>query len=60
LKRIIEGIAAGRQGGINTIIDATTFDLGRDVTTLAEVSRKTGFNIIACAGWWMNLPQEFV
>jgi phosphotriesterase-related protein len=57
LDRIIEGIAAAKQGGVDTIIDATTFDLGRDVAILAEVSRKTGVNIIACTGWWMNLPQ---
>jgi phosphotriesterase-related protein len=57
LDRIIEGIAAAKQGGVGTIIDATTFDLGRDVAVLAEVGRKTGVNIIACTGWWMNLPQ---
>jgi phosphotriesterase-related protein len=57
LDRIIAGIAAAKQGGVGTIIDATTFDLGRDVAVLAEVSRKTGVNIIACTGWWMNLPQ---
>ncbi|HSW57750.1 MAG TPA: hypothetical protein VLH15_05075 [Dehalococcoidales bacterium] len=57
LDRIIEGVSAARQGGVDTIIDATTFDLGRDVVTLAEVSRRTGVNIIACTGWWMNHPQ---
>jgi phosphotriesterase-related protein len=55
--RIIEGITAAKQGGVDTIIDATTFDLGRDVAVLAEVSRKTRVNVIACTGWWMNLPQ---
>lgn len=57
LDRIIEGITAAKQGGVDTIIDATTFDLGRDVTILAEISHKTKVNIIACTGWWMNLPQ---
>lgn len=57
LERIIDGVNAAKQGGVNTIIDATTFDLGRDVSALAEVSRKTGVNIIACTGWWMNHPQ---
>ncbi len=57
LDRIVDGIAAARQGGVATIVDATTFDLGRDVAVLAEVSRKTNVNIIACTGWWMNLPQ---
>jgi len=57
LDRIIDGIAAAKQGGIDTIIDATTFDLGRDVSLLAEIARRTNVNIIACTGWWMNLPQ---
>ncbi len=34
------------------MVDATTLDLGRDVNVLAEVSRKSGVNIICCAGWW--------
>jgi phosphotriesterase-related protein len=57
LDRIVDGIAAAKKGGVDTIIDATTFDLGRDVSLLAEIARKTNVNIIACTGWWMNLPQ---
>jgi len=57
LDRIIDGVAAAKQGGVDTIIDATTFDLGRDVSLLAEISRRTKVNIIACTGWWMNLPS---
>jgi phosphotriesterase-related protein len=57
LDRIIDGVAAAKQGGVDTIIDATTFDLGRDVSLLAEIARRTNVNIIACTGWWMNLPQ---
>jgi phosphotriesterase-related protein len=56
LERIVEKIAEAKKGGVDTIIDATTFDLGRDVNILAEVSRQTGVNIIACSGWWMSLP----
>jgi phosphotriesterase-related protein len=56
LDRIIEGATAAKQGGVDTIIDATTFDLGRDVSLLAEISRRTKVNIIASTGWWMNLP----
>jgi phosphotriesterase-related protein len=55
--RIIDGIAAAKQEGVDTIIDATTFDLGRDVSLLTEIARRTRVNIIACTGWWMNLPQ---
>jgi phosphotriesterase-related protein len=57
LDRIISGIIAAKNGGVDTIIDATTFDLGRDVSILAEISRRTKVNIVACTGWWMNYPQ---
>jgi phosphotriesterase-related protein len=58
LDRIIEGISEAMKGGVNSIVDATTFDLGRDVSVLAEVSRRTNVNIIACTGWWMNPPEH--
>ena len=57
-ERIMEGVAEAKKGGVDTIIDATPFDLGRDVSFLAEVSRRTGVNIIACSGWWMDLPPH--
>ncbi len=57
MERIVAGIAEAKKGGVDTIVDATPFDLGRDVSFLAEVSRRTDVNIIACSGWWMNLPS---
>lgn len=51
---IIKGLNEAKAGGIKTLVDATTLDLGRDVNLLAEVSRITGVNIIACTGWWME------
>jgi phosphotriesterase-related protein len=57
MDKIVEGIIKAREGGVNTIVDATTFDLGRDVSFLAEISKRTGVNIIACSGWWMRTPE---
>jgi len=57
MDKIIAGISDSKKGGVDTIIDATTFDLGRDAAALAEISRRTKVNIIACTGWWMNTPQ---
>lgn len=57
MERITNGLTQAKQGGIATIVDATTLDLGRDVTVLAEASRLTGVNIIACAGWWLDTPR---
>lgn len=52
MDRIIEGLQKAKAGGIQTVVDATTLDLGRSVGVLAEASRRTGVNIICCTGWW--------
>ncbi|MFC1977018.1 phosphotriesterase [Chloroflexota bacterium] len=54
MNHIVEGLTTAKAGGIDTVVDATTLDLGRDVNVLAEASRRTGVNIIACTGWWME------
>lgn len=55
-KRIIKGLTAAKKAGVDTIVDADTFDLGRDVRILADVSKTTGVNVICCSGWYINLP----
>jgi phosphotriesterase-related protein len=57
MDHIISGVTTAKNGGVDTIIDATTFDLGRDVSKLAEIAQRTNVNIIACTGWWMNVPE---
>lgn len=54
--RILQGLIEAKNGGIDTIVDATTLDLGRDVKLLSEVSRQSGVNIIVCTGWWLEEP----
>ncbi|MFC1981899.1 phosphotriesterase [Chloroflexota bacterium] len=56
MDRIVARLTQAKEGGIDTIVDATPHDLGRDVTLMAEVSRRSGVNIIACTGWWLDFP----
>ena len=58
-ERIIKGLTFAKEAGINTIVDADTFDLGRAVKILAEVSKLSGVNIICCSGWFGELPEYF-
>ena len=58
-ERIMKGLTSAREAGINTIVDADTFDLGRSVKILAEVSKLSGVNIICCSGWFGELPGYF-
>ena len=55
--RAIESLKAAKAGGIDTMIDATTFDLGRKAEFLAKVSEASGVNIINATGWWLDVPR---
>jgi phosphotriesterase-related protein len=52
-------LRAALADGVHTIVDATPFDLGRDVTLLAEVSQRSGVHIIAATGHWL-LPTPLM
>ncbi len=57
MERIVSRLSQARAGGIDTIVDASTFDLGREVKVMAAASRLSGINIIAVTGWWMEIPR---
>jgi phosphotriesterase-related protein len=57
MDRIVHELTRAKEGGIDTIVDTTTIDLGRDVTLLAKASSLSGINIIACTGWWLDIPR---
>lgn len=59
MERAVEDLKRARAGGVDTILDATTLDLGRDINLIAEASRLSGVNIIACSGWWLDVPRFF-
>jgi len=46
----VEKLKLVRAAGVSTIVDLTTYDVGRDIRFLEEVSRKSGLNMIACTG----------
>ena len=49
---------AGNEG-VQTIVDVTTLDLGRDIRLTEDVSRRTGVNVIAATGFWVDIPRIF-
>lgn len=48
--RAVAALKVIRGAGVATIVDLTTYDVGRDIRFLQEVSRKSGLNIIAATG----------
>ena len=53
----IKSLKQAKLDGVDTIIDATTFDLGREPHLLALASRESGVNIINATGWWLDVPR---
>lgn len=56
LDTAVWALTQAREGGVSTFLDATTLDLGRDVNLLAEAASRSGLNIIATTGWWLDIP----
>lgn len=59
IERVVDALKKAKEGGIDTIVDATTLDLGRNIKLLMEASERSGINIIACTGWWLDIPRYF-
>ena len=55
--KAIACLTAAKASGIDTMIDATTFDLGRNPELLRTVSAASGVNIINVTGWWLDVPR---
>lgn len=58
-RNTIRELQEAKDGGIDTVIDLTTPDLGRDVEFVRDVAQASGMNIVACTGIWLDLPRSF-
>ena len=56
-QRAIEALKQAKAAGIDTFVDATTHDLGRDPDLLQTVSAASGVNIVNVTGWWLDVPR---
>ncbi|MBO0885544.1 MAG: phosphotriesterase-related protein [Mycobacterium sp.] len=52
-------LAEAKAGGVDSIIDLSTLDLGRNVGMCAQVSRDSGVNIVVATGFWRDIPRLF-
>lgn len=54
----VRKLTAARAAGVGSLLDHTTYDLGRDPLLLRDLAETTGVNIIATTGAWVN-PARF-
>lgn len=61
--KAVEWIEAAKEHGLETIVEPTCMDLGRDVGLMQRVAKSTGINIVACTGiygaHYKTIPQHF-
>ena len=43
-----------KREGVDTIVDVTTVDTGRDIRLIEEVARRSGIQIVAATGHWLE------
>ena len=55
----VSQLTEAHQGGVRSMIDMTTFDLGRDIAMLEEVSRRSGVQIVLTTGTHRYMPRGF-
>ena len=55
----IAAMTAVYADGVRTIVDVSTFDLGRDVNLIREVSEGSGMQIIVATGNHVAVPRPF-
>ena len=53
----VEKLGEAHREGVQTYVDVTTMDLGRDIHILNEVARQSHVHIIAATGIWLDIPR---
>jgi len=59
IAKAVKELRYAKQQGLHTIVDATPFNLGRDIWLLREVAEKSGVNIIASTGFY-HVDEPFL
>jgi phosphotriesterase-related protein len=57
--QIVRELREAHAGGVETIIELSTIDLGRDVDLMARASRESRVNIVVATGLWLDIPRIF-
>src|SRR6478672_6975759 len=58
-RNAVQELTEAKAGGVDTIIDLTTPDLGRDVPFVRDVASEAGINVVVATGIWRDVPRSF-
>jgi phosphotriesterase-related protein len=57
IRKSVEALRAAKAAGVDTMVDLTTFDLGRDVRLTEEIVRQADVQVIPGTGMWLTPPR---
>ncbi|HIF72611.1 MAG TPA: phosphotriesterase-related protein [Dehalococcoidia bacterium] len=55
----IRQLSEAKAEGVDTIIDLSTMDLGRDVRVIEAVAKGSEMTIVVATGTWLDVPRSF-
>jgi phosphotriesterase-related protein len=58
--KAVDSLKALKDEGVDTLIDLSPYDGGRDIRLIEEVSRKSGMQIVACTGQHLFAPPSVI
>ena len=59
IDQIVGSLTEAKEHGVSTVVEPTPFDMGRDVEIVAEVSRRSGVNVVVSTGFY-DVPKYFL
>lgn len=57
VRTAVDQLKQAKDEGVDAFIDVTTIDLGRDIRLMEEISRKSGVQVIAATGHWLDASR---
>ena len=59
LETAVKDLTQAHIEGVDTIVEVSPLDLGREVSLMKEVSEQSGMQFICCTGCWLDIPRSF-
>ena len=60
MQRSVTKLNEAKAAGVDTLVDLTTMDNGRDVPLIAEIAAQTDIQVVVATGMWRLVPRYFM
>src|SRR6266567_3457982 len=60
IQRSVTKLNEAKAAGVDTLVDLTTMDNGRDVPLIAEIAAQTDIQVVVATGMWRLVPRYFM